>query len=355
MGRDFVPISGFAAGKEGIKEVNFSVRRISDARTAWDLESDWIAPDIVNTVGMQSQGADLMPRTAVCIEILDDDGSEQRVNTPAQGSAWGFTVKKAKVMKDCRFPGRVAGRFVYRMIQSENLAPFMLDRRFAPIAIPAVRDGSGKWSVIEPAAIRRMGFIRTARRFEEINERLLQAGQGKSLQRRIDERNKLTRQVLGNKGYLVVSGAGGKHVCAACFPLGEDSDVVVDQTLYWEIVAEADEAWYRVGMLNSHAMTRAISPFNPKGDFGERHIHKLPYRLVPRYDRTDERHARVSELAKQVGDVVLNIVSVYPYLADPCRALHTRRSDLKARLDKESTFQELETFCKSVLNPMTAS
>ena len=176
---DSVPISGFVAGKDGSKDVNFSVRRMSDAKTAWDLESDWIAPDIPNTAGTQSQGADLMPRTAVCIEILDDNGSEQRVNTPARGSAWGFTVKNAKEMKDCRFPGHVASRFVYRMIQSRNLAPFMLDRRFAPIAIPAVRTGSGKWSVLEPAAIRRMGFIRTARRFEEINERLLQGRTGK--------------------------------------------------------------------------------------------------------------------------------------------------------------------------------
>ena len=55
-------------------KVDFSERRIGDSRTAWVLERDG-APAVAHHTGeLPQQGADLMPRKAVCIEILDDSG-----------------------------------------------------------------------------------------------------------------------------------------------------------------------------------------------------------------------------------------------------------------------------------------
>ena len=113
-----------------------------------------------------------MPRKAVSIEILDDIGPEYRVDTPSRGSPWGFTVKAAKELKDDRFPGYVAPEFIHTMAQSENLLPFLLGQHRAPVAIPAVRDDQGGWTVLETTEIGRMGFTRTARRFRSIDERL---------------------------------------------------------------------------------------------------------------------------------------------------------------------------------------
>ena len=48
-------------------------------------------------------------------------------------------------------------------------------------------------------------------------------------------------------------------------------------------------------MLGSRDMTEAILPFNPKGAFGERHIHALPYRLIPEYDPNNEDHWKISK------------------------------------------------------------
>jgi len=150
--------------------------------------------------------------------VLSDSGPEYRVNTPGAGSPWRFTVKAAKELSGERFPGYVESRFIYRMAQSENLLPFLLGEYCAPIAIPAVRSNAA-WTMYEAAEIRRMGFVQTARRFDAINKRLRQAGQGKTLQERIDERGKLRKQVFGEEGQLVVAGAGGKHICAACLPV----------------------------------------------------------------------------------------------------------------------------------------
>jgi len=342
------PISGSVARESGLEEADFSERAIGTARTAWVLEKEGAPAATFATVEIPQQGADLMPRTAVCIEVLSDSDPEYRVNTPGAGSPWRFTVKAAKELSGERFPGYVEPRFIYRMAQSENLLPFVLGEYCAPIAIPTVRSNS-TWAMYETTEIRRMGFVRTARRFDAINKRLRQAGQGKTLQERIDERGKLRKQVFGEEGQLVVAGAGGKHICAACLPVEQATNLVIDQTLYWQVIINTEEAWYHVGMLNSHALTEAVTPFNPRGAFGERHIHALPYRLIPPYDASNADHARIAELAQQVAQSAYDLITADVYLRNPENVLHVRRSKLRANLREMPTFQEMEVLCAGIL------
>ncbi len=295
------------------------------------------------------QGADLMPRTAVCIDVINATGAEYRVGTPRAGSDWYFTVKAAKEMKTEQFPGHVAPRFIHHMAQSENLLPILLAAHRAPIAIPATRDADGVWKLFDETAIRGMGLIQSARRFLGINAKLQAVGQGKSLQQRIDERGKLVKQEFRREGYLLLAGAGGKHICAACIPVAEAQNRVVDQTLYWKAIESEMEAWFCVGMLNSHALTEAITLFNPKGAFGERHIHALPYRLIPALDRSNEEHLRIAELAREIAELAGKTVAADPYLRDPTRALTARRKKLRAILRGTAPMSELERLCAAAL------
>jgi SAM-dependent methyltransferase len=343
------PIAGFLAMPKGLEPVDFSVRTIGDSRTAWVLEKGGAPAAVSGHSTVPPQGADLMPRTAVCIDIEDKAGAEWKVDTPQSGSQWAFTIKAAKELKDARFRGRVAPRFIHRIAQSENLLPFLLGAACAPIAIPAARDAEGVWQIFDEAAVRGMGLTQTARRFATINASLKNVGKGTSLQDRIDERRKLTRQVIGGEGVVVVSGAGGKHICAAAIPASEAQGLAIDQTLYWQVFGDEDQAFFQVGMLNSHAMTEAVSPFNPKGDFGERHIHTLPYRLMPAYDPENEDHRRIAVLAQQVADAAAAMVAVDEYLSDPSRALPARRRKMREALAENPAYVELEVLCAAAL------
>jgi len=111
----------------------------------------------------------------------------------------------------------------------------------------------------------------------------------------------------------------------------------------------ADEAWYYVGMLNSDAMTEAISPFNPKGDFGEHHIHTLPYKLMPDYDAANDDHARIATLAREIAEEVKTRIATDKYLDDPSRALIMRRRKLRRSLRDYPLFQEMEQLCAKAL------
>ncbi|MGF7008643.1 hypothetical protein [Aminobacter sp. BE322] len=341
--------AGFVATDTGLQDAEFSIRTIGKARSAWVLEKGDSPAAPGGSGRLPQQGADLMPRTAVCVDIIQDSGAEYRVDTPTRTSPWAFTIKSAKEMAGERFPGHVAPRFLFRMAQSENLLPFALGVHRAHLALPALRGPDGSWTILDEAEIRRQGFTQTARRFATINTKLKGVGKGKSLQDRIDERGKLSKQVFGADGYLILAGAGGKNICAACVPVAEAEDLVVDQTLYWKVVKDTAEAWFQVGMLNSVALTDATLPFNPKGDFSERHLHTLPYRLMPAYDSADEGHRAIVIRAEKLAILARDHCTADPYLGDPAKALPARRRRLRALLEKSSLLSELESLAKAAL------
>ncbi|MGE0252973.1 MAG: N-6 DNA methylase [Alphaproteobacteria bacterium] len=341
--------AGFVATDAGLEAADFSIRLIGAARSAWVLEKEGAPAAAGSGVGLPQQGADLMPRTAVCVDVAQAASAEYRVDTPTRASPWGFTIKSAKEMSAERFPGYVAPRFIFHMAQSENLLPFFLGPHRAPLALPALRAPDGQWSILDETEIRRLGFIQTARRFAAINQKLKAVGKGKSLQERIDERGKLSKQVFGADGYLMLAGAGGKNICAACVPLAQAKDIVVDQTLYWKVVTDPQEAWFQVGMLNSAALTNATLPFNPKGDFSERHLHTLPYRLMPGYDASNGNHRKIADLAKDLATLAEAHCTTDPYLADPSKALSARRRKLRALLDASPLLLQLEELAKAAL------
>lgn len=346
-------LSGFVARDAGLEATEFSTRSIG-SRTAWLLEKEGLPALATPDAVIPQQGADLMPRAAVCVEILNASGTESRVATPTAGTPFGFTVKAAKELKGQRFFGHVAPRFIFRMAQSENLLPFVLGEHRVAIALPASKESTGAWQLHDEAEIRTMGFVETARWFRAINAKLTDIGQGQSLQQRIDLRGKLSKQVFGKTGFLVLTGAGGKHICSACLPIADCADLVVDQTLYWQVVDSADEAWYRVGMLNSLALTEAITPFNPKGAFKERHIHSLPYRLMPAFHHGNEDHVKIAALAQTAAVAAKTMVTSDAYLRDPANGLVQRRSKLRAALKSHAAISEIELLCAAALGASAA-
>ena len=103
-------VAGYVASHTGLDKVDFSERSIGDTRTAWVLERDG-APAVTHHPGeLPQQGADLMPRKAVCIEILDESGPEFRVDTPSQGTPWGFTVKSCQGIEGRQISGSRGSR-----------------------------------------------------------------------------------------------------------------------------------------------------------------------------------------------------------------------------------------------------
>ena len=112
---------------------------------------------------------------------------------------------------------------------------------------------------------------------------------------------------------------------------------------------DKDEAWFRTGVLNSSALTEAILPFNPEGDFGPRHIHTLPYRLMPAFDSANEDHQRIAELARQLAAIAAAAKAGDAYLGDPNRSLPVRRRKMREALAATDEMKELGKLCAALL------
>ncbi len=345
---------GFYAGPGGRQEVAFEVLRLGQ-RTAWVLGGNAAPLGAPVTDAVPPQGADLMPRTAVVIEIQDRSGAEWRVGTPARGSPLHYAVKDAKKLKGVEFPGYVAPQFIYRMVQSLNLVPFLCIEPFASVALPARRLPSGEWEFLDVATIRTLGFQQSARRFERIDQAVAEAKVVRRLVEKIDERNKLSAQVFRPGRYLVLSGAGGGVSCGACLHVSGENDLVIDQTLYWRLVPTPANAWYLVGLLNSDAITEAIRPFVPQGEFGERHLHTLPHRVIPRFDLSNEDHMEIAALAGQLSAEARRIIGEQEEIADLSRPIATRRRKLRTELQQYAAFRRLEELCAAVLGTTPTS
>ncbi len=339
---------GVMATPTGLQDIQLQVHHLA-SRIAWVLENGARPHDMAGTGEIPPQGADLMPRPAVCVEILSRDGREWRVRTPQRGDPSFFAVKDAKKLQGMTFPGAVAPEFIHRMAQSLNLLPFTLDGHCVQVAIPARRQTDGAWQVLDAAAIRTAGFQETARRFQRIDRAMRNAGVIKPLAEKVDERHKLSAQLFPPNQFLVVNGAGGGIVCAACYPVTGNEDLIIDQTLYWQITATEDEAWYRVGLMNSDALTVAIRPFVPSGKFGERHLHTLPHRVIPTFDLRNRGHLNIAHLAQCLSQRAQVAIAADANVADPTFSIAGRRKRLRDQLKQLPEFEALDRVCAAVL------
>ena len=342
-----VPV-GFHAREAGLPTVSFEVRRLGD-RTAWVLRGTPAPLGAPADEPVPPQGADLMPRPAVCVDVLEQAGAEWRVNTPARDSAFYYAVKNTKKLRNQTFPGYVSPEFLFRMVQSLNLLPFVCLEPYARVALPVRRRKAGAWEMLDVAAIRTAGFRQSALRFERINRALAEDRVVKPLFQKIDERNKLSIQVFPAGHHLVLTGAGGGVACAATIPVDGNHDVVIDQTLYWRCVACQEEAWYRVGLLNSEAITEAIRPFNPQGEFGARHLHTLPHRVIPPFDPTNDAHKQVTELTARLSERVRDLALNDEAIRSPNGAIAARRQRLRSRVQALDESHALEELCVAIL------
>ena len=75
-----------------------------------------------------------------------------------------------------------------------------------------------------------------------------------------------------------------------------DNTALVENVLFWVPCRNADEANYLLAIINSDALTEAVTPLMTKGLFGARDLHKRLWKLpIPQFDSSRELHATIAE------------------------------------------------------------
>lgn len=308
----------------------------SGGKTAWTA-----APPGAAAVEMKAadslgplfrQGADVMPR-GIIFHAAKKAGLSWNLGPIAPGSPFYFLRSEGKVLADFTLNASgVSDQVMFDVLLSKHLAPWEL--AIGSKALLPFKWGANGWEARTGPGTAALGSstalaIRTAlaANNETIDEFFA----------RVDtDRKKLTIQVWGADDWVVFAPAGGKLPCAA-YVRGAQipcSKTIVDQTLYWSAVQSEDEAIYIAALINSPAVIDVIVAHQPRGAFGERHIHKLAFDRTPAFDPASAKHVAVVVSAKALLNqwAIRRMETDIPPLLSPAVHLITRRQKIRAAL-----------------------
>lgn len=350
------PIPGVQISETAEPEEVIFYRNRQGNRTAWSEQQL-----SENDAGFYSpanfrQGADIMPRNLLFYEVSSSANS-RFVNAKSIDpvtSDLAFTVKDAKKFQDFSLSQRLLPvDLFFDIVTSNLLTPFHLaatQKAFLPIK----KNNHNIWEVLPSNEINAKGAV-TRNTFREIYNTLAPtSGTVDTIFDLINTRGKLVQQIVEQNGYLVFTGAGGGKVCSAYISMADfdANTLILDQTVYWAQVNSESEAIYLVGLLNSQSINQIIEDFQPRGAFGKRHVHKLPFGVTPPYDETQIAHQEVVEktrlLIQEYNLLTQGNAEVQTLLNPNSSTLSRRRKKLYDHIVNLNAYNEYEAACKSL-------
>ncbi len=83
----------------------------------------------------------------------------------------------------------------------------------------------------------------------------------------------------------------------------DNDNALIDETLYWVVCRNMEEAYYLLAIINSDSLSESVKPFMPRGQFGARHLHKHLWKLpIPEYDPNNSLHTSISDAGRKVSE-----------------------------------------------------
>lgn len=345
-------VTGSLISSSTKKECLFSVVS-QGARTAWVNQAEPAQTVAEHEPPPFLQGADIFPRTAI-FHDFNANGERYDISPIDKAvSPLAYLVKEAKNFKEFKIAARGISRdFVFDVLTSNHLAAYKLAA--GAMGLMPITKTAGKWRACDRTDLATSGSSTEVAIGAFLTA--IKGGSPEAFFANTDTvRRKLSSQIMTPGKWLVVMGAGGERVCAAMRRI-DDRDaakLVIDQTLYWCTFATEEEAIYYVGMLNSYAISEAISAFQARGAFGGRHVHTLPLKLIPKFNPFVSSHSSVVRLTSAVVSELESSIStdpsVFESMLSPNTRLSARRSALRKAIGKLTSSEELEVACRSVI------
>lgn len=347
------PISGRVyVEPDSYKECNYTLNKQGN-RSAWTNKGENAEfLDVINENPWEfNQGADIMPRTALFHDFSQSPNGTWSIRKIENTSELYYLLSDSHkdVCRDLEVDG-FSNDYIYNCLISKHLSPFSVSEP-TKVILPGKRiDGRWRGLSDEEIALLNSGTSYAFTEIQTESEMPLSA----LFDQKINIRSKLDKQSFGLARWLVLSNAGGTNPCAAYIDLinMDKKKLIIDQTLYWYLAETEEEALYTVGILNSVTLSNAISDFQPQGGFGARHIHTIPYKIIPRFDISDDAHMEVVARTKEL----INEWKKYcgsakegKYLSPNSGSLNSRRRKLQAALRTMSSYGMYDEACSSIL------
>lgn len=306
------------------------------------------------------QGFDAFPRTTLFYDAKrQPNGAWSLCSIPKQGSPLSFVTSDAKKASTFQIQptSNVDDCLIYATLLSKQVLPFLLPdplHLFLPIEFSDGEVRKISKTKLATLSTSTTNLIAQILECKDKGKRVFKDYQ--DFIEKIDYRRKLSKSLDDESRYQVVYGASGENLAATIIDLraiDQGTPFCADQTLYWLGCNDADEAYFYMGMLNSKALNEAIKDFQPEGNFGKRHIHKLPLMFIPEYDSENKQHNMIAFSSMRVFQDVASLVKENKEareLANPSRgSLASRRTKFRSLVFELASYSDLERACKSIL------
>lgn len=334
------------------QDCNYTLNRQGN-RSAWTNKGGNVeVADIISGDSIRfAQGCDLFPRTALFHTYLQrPNGNWNIAPIERTSDLWYLVSDSKKSLCNDLVAEDFDNEFIFDAYISKHLSPFIMAPP-AKVLIPGKKI-QGNWSPLLPSNLALLNAS-TTYIFQRISDAINQ-DLASFLSDTINIYGKLFKQDFSLGDFLVLSNASGSNPCASYIDLRnyDRSRLVIDQTLYWYLAATEYEAIYLTGLLNSSALWEAISDFQPEGGFGKRHIHTLPYKIIPEFDVENNTHMNVVQATKALVDEWKSICQNDPYkklLVPNSGSLSSRRKRQQARIRMMVSYEQYSTACSEVL------
>jgi hypothetical protein len=268
-----------------------------------------------------SQGAQIIPRCFWFVDIQSD-------------SFLGFNPMnpfvKTSDNRDAKAPwdsiimeGNIEKQFIFTTLLSKDIVPFTyLKRRI--VALPILVNNNKIELIVDSKQneIVRTDFSKYLMTAEVLWDKHAPAKSKKSMSiyDRVDYQKDLSSQ-NPYIGYSVLYVKSATYLASCVVSNDEEYNVDIngntfpvrgffaEGTTYFYNTESEEEAHYLCGVFNSKTLDDKIKPFQSKGSFGERDIHKLPLTFpIPEYNPKNKQHKELSELAKICQNKTMEIL-----------------------------------------------
>ena len=307
--------------------------------------------------GYSRQGATIAPRSFFYVNETTNPAVVQAAPTTTVNPQRGSQDKAPwKDLDLTAITGQtVENRHLFDVHLGETIAPYVTLNPLNSL-LPVKRgDAAISTDPNGPGGIRLGGLERRMRERWQTVSRLWEGNKALAnnlnLLSQLDYMGKLSSQLewqqdSGTRPIRLVYASSGTPTAA----LVADDEVLVDYTLFWIACKDINEANYLLAIINSDALSDAVTPLMPKGQFGARHVQKYLWKLrIPEFDPALKLHADIAKAgARAAAAAGKKLEELREQWADRLTVTIVRR-ELRNWLRASTEGEAVETFVGRLL------
>ncbi|MGC9069519.1 MAG: HsdM family class I SAM-dependent methyltransferase [Thermoprotei archaeon] len=258
-------------------------------------------------------GASIFPRTFYFIDIISSSNNLLLVQTSEE------IFKIVKPPWKVKLKGEIETEFIYSTLLAWEIIPFGY-LKLRPVILP-IKPSNNSYTVFDSAKLCELGFMGVSEWFKKaqrIWEEKRTPKSAKSFPKLVDRLNynRLLTCQNPNKRYVIVYNATGTDVVSCVIDKKSLSNseypsngFIVDVKSWFYETNDEAEAHYLSAILNSELISKLIKPFQPRGLFGARAVHRRPLLFpIPKFEESNKIHIELAKISRLCHEKVENML-----------------------------------------------